>query len=314
MSSSDPPPPGVEEQDALAAALAEIQRLRRRVAELEEREAALRRRVEAHTGLADREQLLVQVIDNCPSYIFVKDREGRYLLINRALEPLYRVARSEVKGKDDFDFWPREIAEAMRSNDRDVMTTGKPLEREEHTEEPDGPHAYLSVKFPVFDASGGLVGVCGIATDITDRKRVERERARAVLQEQQIEAQQAALRELSTPLIPLAEGVVAMPLIGLIDAARARQIMETLLEGLARLRSHTAIVDVTGVRVVDSHVASALLQTARAARLLGAQVILTGIGPTVAQTLVQMQSDLSDLITLSTLQSGIAYALRGGRR
>jgi len=135
------------------------------------------------------------------------------------------------------------------------------------------------------------------------------EQERVELQQQVIAAQQAALRELSTPIIPIGEGVVAMPLIGNIDSARAQQVIETLLEGVGESRARTAILDITGVQVVDSQVADALLRAAQAVRLLGAEVIITGIRPEVAQTLVGLGLDLSGIKTLSTLQAGIAYAL-----
>ena len=112
------------------------------------------------------------------------------------------------------------------------------------------------------------------------------------------------------PLIPLAEGVLAMPLIGTIDAARAAQILDTLLDGVAAQRARVAILDIIGVRLVDAQVASALLNAARAVRLLGAHVILTGIRAEVAQALVHIGADLGDLTTRSTLQSGIASALK----
>ncbi len=105
-----------------------------------------------------------------------------------------------------------------------------------------------------------------------------------------------------------------MPLIGAIDSARAQQIMETLLEGVAQHRSDVVILDITGVQVVDTQVANALLQAAQAVKLLGAQVILTGIRPHIAQTLVSLGVDLRGIVTRSTLQTGVAYALeRFGR-
>jgi rsbT co-antagonist protein RsbR len=103
---------------------------------------------------------------------------------------------------------------------------------------------------------------------------------------------------------------MVMPLIGVIDAARAKEVMEKLLDGIVKQRARTAILDVTGVSVVDAHVASALLQAGQAARLLGAQVILTGISPAMAQALVQLSADMSEIVALGDLESGIAYALR----
>lgn len=147
-----------------------------------------------------------------------------------------------------------------------------------------------------------------LARNVTEQRRIERERE--AMQEQVIAAQQAALRELSTPLMPIADGVVAMPLIGAIDSARAQQIMETLLYGVAEHHAHVAIIDITGVKVVDTQVAGALMRAAQAARMLGAQVILTGISPEIAQTLVHIGAELREVITKATLQEGIDYALK----
>ncbi|WP_437778639.1 PAS domain S-box protein [Sorangium sp. So ce1097] len=161
--------------------------------------------------------------------------------------------------------------------------------------------------------AGRPPAVATIARDMTPIYNAERERL--ALQEQVIQAQQDALRELSTPLVPLAEGVVAVPLIGTLDRSRAQQAMEKLLDGIVQHQFHTAILDVTGVKDVDAESADALLRIARAARLLGAQLMLTGIGPDTAQTLVDLGVDLSGITTRSTLQSGIAHALapRAGR-
>jgi PAS domain S-box-containing protein len=164
----------------------------------------------------------------------------------------------------------------------------------------------------LYNSDGSVAGWLSQTEDVTEQLRAEQERVR--LQEQVIEAQQAALRELSTPIIPIGEGVVAMPLIGNIDSMRAQLVIETLLEGVAETRARTAILDITGVPVVDTQVANALLRAAQAVKLLGAQVIITGIRPEVAQTLVGLGLDLSGIKTLSTLQSGIAYAFSGARR
>lgn len=147
-----------------------------------------------------------------------------------------------------------------------------------------------------------------IMRDITAQLQAEEERSR--LQEQVIQAQRAAIRELGTPLIPLAEQIVAMPLVGTIDTSRAQQIMETLLEGCSKHQAEVVILDITGVKVVDSQVADALVRTARAASLLGSEVVITGISPEIAQTLVQIGIDLGTIVTRATLQSGIQYALQ----
>ncbi len=173
---------------------------------------------------------------------------------------------------------------------------------------PDGGHVPVLISaFIIKDSAGRPQALAGICRDLTEQLRTEEERM--TLQEQVIEAQRAALRELSTPLIPLAEGIVVMPLIGSMDSARAHQVMESLLEGVAAQHANTAILDITGLQVVDTQVADALVRSARAVNLLGARVVITGIRPEVAQTLVGMGADLSSIVTLGSLQTGIAYAM-----
>lgn len=164
--------------------------------------------------------------------------------------------------------------------------------------------------FVLRDTEGYIRARAAIIRDVTER--VQQQQEREALQQQMIEVQQAAIRELSTPLIPLADHVVAMPIVGTVDSARAQQILETLLEGIAAYQSEMAILDITGVQTIDTQVADALVHTAQAVRLLGAQVILTGISPAIAQTLVHLGVDLAGIITHSRFQDGIRIALRNG--
>ncbi len=157
------------------------------------------------------------------------------------------------------------------------------------------------------DEQGQPIGFASISRDLTEEQRAIAERQ--ALQEQIIAAQQAMVRELSTPLIPIADGVVAMPIIGSVDSQRAQAIMETTLEGITTYSAEVVILDITGVRVVDTQVAGALLRTAQAAQLLGTEVVLTGISAEIAQTLVQIGADLGRIIARSSLQQGIAYAI-----
>lgn len=118
-----------------------------------------------------------------------------------------------------------------------------------------------------------------------------------------------AIQELSNPIIPVYNGVLVVPLVGRVDSARAQTLTEALLEAIAREQAEMVLLDITGVAVVDTSVANHLMQTARAARMLGSQVVLVGISAEVAQTLVQLGLDLGHLVTLSNLQSGLEYAL-----
>ncbi|HEU5011355.1 MAG TPA: STAS domain-containing protein [Roseiflexaceae bacterium] len=140
----------------------------------------------------------------------------------------------------------------------------------------------------------GFISMANVFTRV--RERIIREQAEQI-------------RELSTPIIPLYEGVLALPLVGAIDSYRASQVLETLLTGISEQQAEVVIIDITGVPVVDTGVAHHLLQSARAARLLGAQVVLVGIGPEIAQTLTQLGADLSGITTRANLQAGVQYAL-----
>lgn len=118
-----------------------------------------------------------------------------------------------------------------------------------------------------------------------------------------------AIQELSNPIIPVYNSVLVVQLVGRVDSSRAQTLTEALLEAIAREQAEMVLLDITGVAVVDTNVANHLMQTARAARMLGSQVVLVGISAEVAQTLVQLGLDLGQLVTLSNLQSGLEYAL-----
>ena len=128
--------------------------------------------------------------------------------------------------------------------------------------------------------------------------------------DQVIMKQHEEMLELSTPVIALWEGVLALPLIGTLDSARTQVVMENLLQRIVETGSTIAIMDITGVPTVDTLTAQHLLKTVAAARLMGADCIISGIRPQIAQTIVQLGVDLGDVITKATLADAFAIALR----
>ena len=126
--------------------------------------------------------------------------------------------------------------------------------------------------------------------------------------ERVIRAQQEAIRELSTPVLQVRERLLILPIIGLIDPHRARQITEQLLVAIRSNRARVVVIDITGVPVMDTNVANHLVQTVEASRLLGATVIVTGLSPDIAQTLVNIGVDLGKMNTVGDLQGGIEEA------
>lgn len=285
--------------ETIAALQAEIESLRRRNAELEQQVAEL----------TQSKQQLQEVIENFPAAVTVKDLDRRVTLVNRMMEQIAQRSRDQIIGLREEEWFPMAATPVWTDHDRRVAETKQPSSAELVIPRDDGDEAYvLMYKFPLVGAEGNVYAIGTVATDISAQKKAERERLE--LQQQVIDAQQATLRELGTPLIPIADGVVAMPLVGTIDSARAQMIMETLLEGISEQQADVAILDITGVKVVDTQVASALLRAAQAAQLLGARIVLTGIGAEVAQSLVHLGADLSRIETRSNLQAGIAWALQ----
>jgi DNA-binding LacI/PurR family transcriptional regulator/anti-anti-sigma regulatory factor len=143
--------------------------------------------------------------------------------------------------------------------------------------------------------------------EITERQRAQEESVR--LQQEIIETQKQALQELSTPIIPIVDRIIVMPLIGNIDSMRARDITRKLLAGIREHRAQIVIIDITGVPLIDSGVAAYLNKTIQAAQLKGARTIITGISDRVAETIVDLGIDWGDINTLPNLQTGLVIAL-----
>jgi len=259
--------------------------------------------------LALREQ--AELLDLAHDAIRVRRLDGTITYWNQGSERVFGHKRDEVLGKHVHTL----LRTAPTSGDlaaaeRQLLANGF-WEGELTQRRSDGEEVLVASRWVLKrDSNGERDAVLEIDTDITARRRAEEAEARR--QQEIIRAQALAIEELSTPLIPIADEILVMPLIGMMDSIRAQQVMHSLLTGLAASRGKFAILDITGVPVVDTAVANAILRAAHAARLLGTEVILTGIRPEVAQTLVHIDADLSNITTRGTLQSGIAYAL--GRR
>jgi rsbT co-antagonist protein RsbR len=149
-----------------------------------------------------------------------------------------------------------------------------------------------------------------VATAVLDKLGLFTTEAYQKSREEVIARQQQELLELSTPVVVLWEGVLALPLIGTLDSARTQVVMESLLEKIVETGAGIAIIDITGVPTVDTLVAQHLLKTVAAARLMGADCIISGIRPQIAQTIVHLGVNLSDVITKSSLADAFAVALR----
>jgi rsbT co-antagonist protein RsbR len=154
-----------------------------------------------------------------------------------------------------------------------------------------------------------------VITDFIDKLALHTTDSYIHGRDQVIARQQEEMLELSTPVVTLWDGIVALPLIGTLDSARTQVVMESLLQAIVQTNSRFAIIDITGVPTVDTLVAQHLLKTITAARLMGAECIISGIRPQIAQTIVHLGINLEDVITKSKLADAFRLALeRSGRK
>jgi len=176
----------------------------------------------------------------------------------------------------------------------------------------------LSLKQPLFAAIRKEMGktpdklfdTVWAATELLDGLALVTTEAYAATREQLILRQQQELMELSTPVVKLWDGILALPIIGTLDSARTQVVMENLLQTVVATNSRFAIIDITGVPTVDTLVAQHLLKTITAARLMGAECIISGVRPQIAQTIVHLGINLEDVMTRANLSDAFALALQ----
>jgi rsbT co-antagonist protein RsbR len=129
-----------------------------------------------------------------------------------------------------------------------------------------------------------------------------------VTERESVIKQQEAMMRLSTPLVDVWEGTIMIPLIGILDSARAKQLTEAVLEQISKTKTDVIVMDISGIAAIDTKAASHILRTMQAAKLMGTEIIMTGIRPDVATTLVTLGIDLSNVITCSTMREGLKFA------
>lgn len=265
-------------------------------------------RLARERALRASEAKLRAVFERTGMLIALLSPEGRLLERNPRLAGLVGAAAA---GDEDAVFW--DMSFWARAADRRAVegcvraaAAGGARSCEVELRGAGGPAVVALQVGPLVDEEGRCVQLLAEGYEVTEQRRAEAERE--AIQGRLLAAQEATIRELSTPLIPLEAGVLAVPLVGRIDRVRAAALLERLLSAVVERRASVAILDITGVPVVDAEVAASLVQAAHAVKLLGAQAVLTGVRPEVAATLVELGLDLRGLVTLDSLQSGLAWA------
>jgi rsbT co-antagonist protein RsbR len=266
-------------------------------------------RLRAERALRDSEERYRGLVEQSPFGVLVH-RGGTFLYANQAAAKFFEASRPE-------DIVDTSVLDRVHPSCHAVVLdrATRVLQRQDFV--PTLELLYVRLDGTTFEAEAtarpiifeGAPAVQVVFVDISQRKRAEEARTLAEAQAQVIRAQEASLLALSTPLIPLGEGAVVMPLVGRITGERAARILETLAAGVVEQGARTAILDVTGVPEADASVAEALVRAAQAIRLLGAEVVLTGIQPAFARTLVELGVHLQGITTRGTLRDGIAHAM-----
>jgi PAS domain S-box-containing protein len=299
---------------AIGLILFSVFRLQVRARTLAEQTAAELSRSER--SLRDSEQHARDVLDGLFTFVGVMKPDGELLQANRAMLEAASLAPQDVLQKplEETYWWAH--SDESKSELRAAIeraAKGEVVRYDARMRLAEGKLITVDLAItPLRDAAGKVSHLIPSGTDISDRLAAEEGRAR--LNEEIIGMQAARLAELSTPLIPLGKSIVLMPLIGAMDAARARQVVEAVAAGVASRRARVALIDITGVPTIDASVAGLLMQAAQVARILGAEVVLTGINPAVAQAMVRIGTDLGGVVTRGDLQSGIDYAMGLFRR
>jgi rsbT co-antagonist protein RsbR len=295
--------------------LEEVALLRRRVTELEARVAELEHTEQA---LRTSEEHVRLFVEHTPAAVAMLDRDMRYIMCSRRWMIDYGLGDQNIIGRSHYEIFP-DIPDKWKAVHQRCLAGAVEGQDEDPWERADGTKEWLSWKtYPWHNSAGEVGGIIFFTEVVTkrvlDQIALRENEARLIEINSQQQLLLDVIREISTPVIPVHDEILVLPLVGTIDSARSARIMETLLTGVQEYAAEVVIIDITGVPIVDTAVANHLIQTTRAATLLGAHCVLVGVSAEVAQTLVQLGVDLSTLVTRSNLQAGITYALaRQGR-
>ncbi len=241
-------------------------------------------------------------VDSVRDYAIVMlDPSGHVVSWNPGAERIKGFTQEEAIGKHFSCFYTADaIQRGLPDRELEAAASEGRFEDEGWRVKKDGRQFWASVTITALRGKDGtLRGFGKVTRDLTERKQTE----------ERIQQQAREIMELSTPVMQVWQGVVVAPLIGSLDSQRTQQFMERLLNRIVETNSPMALVDIMGVPTVDTQTAQHLIETISAVRLLGAQVVLTGVRPAIAQTLVHLGIDLSNITTRASLSAGLLVAL-----
>lgn len=255
------------------------------------------------TSIVSTDGMLQLLVESIKEYaIVLLDKDGHVLTWNSAAERLKGWKAEEIVGQHFSRFYPPED----NLKGKTTMELKQAEEKGRYEEEgwrvrKDGTRYWANVVITALrDERGNLRGFGKVTRDLSEQR----------LADEKIKKQNQEIMEMaSVPVVQVWEGIVLVPIIGTLDSQRTQQLMERLLQRITETGSPAAILDITGVPTIDSQTAQHLIETVSAVRLLGAEVVLTGIRPVIAQTLVHLGINLENVVTRSSLAGGLRMAL-----
>ncbi len=241
--------------------------------------------------------------------------DGTIISANAAFLKLMGYTEAELAGQHHRVFvTPQERVSADYASFWQELASGKVKSGQFHRLAKGGKSIWLEANYnPVFDLEGRVERVVKFAIDITDK--VESARATEIALKQVREAElireelNLALEEMSTPVMPIWDGILLLPLIGVVDSARTDKVVNKTLERINETRSKVFLLDISGVPAMDTAVANQLLKISKATRLMGCETVISGLSPAIARTMVELGVEVGEVRTTATLQQAFAIAL-----
>lgn len=239
-----------------------------------------------------------QIIEQLPTSIMTVDKNFKIVFLNKAGCEFLNQNPDEIVGKNCHDVFNTKQCRSKNCGMMAAMNEGKPAIYENEVEV-DGQKKYVEcTTAPLINEKGEIIGGLESVIDITQR----------VLDDKKLMEQSQAIREMSTPTIKLWDGILVLPVIGVIDSARAQYMMDSILNRIMDTSSKVIILDIQGVAAVDTAVANHIIKITKATKLMGCECLLSGIYPAVAQTIIQLGINMASIRTNSTLSDALNEA------
>lgn len=240
------------------------------------------------------------ILDQLPTTVMAVDKNMNMIYLNKSGEKILGEKFKKLKGRPCSDIFCSEHCNTDQCRMKQSIESGRSLTARNSIEAKGVkvPIEYFTA--PLTDEKGDIIGGLEYVLDISER----------VKQENRLRDQNKTIREISTPAIKLWEGIVVLPVIGIVDSARAQQMMETMLEKIVETTAKVMILDISGVAALDTAVANHLIKITKATKLMGCVSIISGVSPSVAQTIVTLGINMDGIYTKSTLNDALEEAFK----